>query len=63
MHESNIAIKNEIAKAVANSMQQQLDGSLLPTINTNINIDLESMKPKNEKVIYIGKLRISIKIR
>ena len=63
MHESNIAIKNEIAKAVANSMQQQLDGNLLPTIDTNINIDLESMKPKNEKVIYIGKLRISIKIR
>ena len=63
MHESNIAIKNEIAKAVANSMQQQLDGSLLPTIDTNINIDLESMKPKNEKVIYIGKFRISIKIR
>ena len=63
MHESNIAIKNEIAKAVANNMQQKLDGGLLPTIDTNINIDLESMKPKNEKVIYIGKLRISIKIR
>ena len=63
MHESNIAIKNEIAKAVANNMQQKLDGSLFPTIDTNINIDLESMKPKNEKVIYIGKLRISIKIR
>ena len=43
MHESNIAIKNEIAKAVANNMQQKLDGSLLPTIDTNINIDLESI--------------------
>ena len=63
MHESDIAIKNEIAKAVVN-MGQSKDVIDLPSIiSPKINIDLESLKPKVEKHLWLGNIKITFKIR
>ena len=63
MHESDIAIKNEIAKAVVN-MGQSKDVIDLPSIiSPKINIDLESLKPKVEKHLWLGNTKITFKIR
>ena len=63
MHESDIAIKNEIAKAVVN-MGQSKDVIDLPSIiGPKINIDLESLKPKVEKHLWLGNIKITFKIR
>ena len=48
MHESDIAIKNEIAKAVVNIGQSKDVIDLSSIISPKINIDLESLKPKTE---------------
>lgn len=57
---SNVSIKNEIAKAIVNSSK---DTPILPLVNSNINVDLDSMKPKLKKEFWIGKLKISINVR
>ena len=63
MHKSDIAIKNEIAKAVVN-MGQSKDVIDLPSIiSPKINIDLESLKPKVEKHLWLGNIKITFKIR
>ena len=64
MHESDIAIKNEIAKAVVNMGQSKKDViNMSSIINPKINIDLESLKPKVEKHFWLGNIKISFKIR
>ena len=61
MHESDIAIKNEIAKAIVKNSNP--DVNLLSIINTKINIDFDSMKPKIEKHFWFGNIKVSLKIR
>lgn len=64
MHESDIAIKNEIAKAVVNMGQSKKDViDMSSIINPKINIDLESLKPKVEKHFWLGNIKITFKIR
>ena len=63
MHESDIAIKNEIAKAVVNIGQSKDVIDLSSIISPKINIDLESLKPKVEKHLWLGNIKISFKIR
>ena len=63
MHESDIAIKNEIAKAVVNIGQSKDVIDLSSIINPKINIDLESLKPKVEKHLWLGNIKITFKIR
>ena len=63
MHESDIAIKNEIAKAVVNMGQSKDVIDLSSIINPKINIDLESLKPKVEKHLWLGNIKITFKIR
>ena len=64
MHESDIAIKNEIAKAVVNMGQSKKDViDMSSIINPKINIDLESLKPKVEKHLWLGNIKITFKIR
>ena len=64
MHESDIAIKNEIAKAVVNMGQSKKDViDLSSIISPKINIDLESLKPKTEKHFWLGNIKITFKIR
>ena len=61
MHESDIAIKNEIAKAIVKNSNP--DVNLLSIINPKINIDFDSMKPKIEKHFWLGNIKVSLKIR
>ena len=63
MHESDIAIKNEIAKAVVNIEQSKDVIDLSSIISPKINIDLESLKPKVEKHLWLGNIKITFKIR
>ena len=63
MHESDIAIKNEIAKAVVNMGQSKDVIDLSSIISPKINIDLESLKPKVEKHLWLGNIKITFKIR
>ena len=63
MHESDIAIKNEIAKAVVNMGQSKDVIDMSSIINPKINIDLESLKPKVEKHLWLGNIKITFKIR
>ena len=64
MHESDIAIKNEIAKAVVNMGQSKKDViDMSSIISPKINIDLESLKPKVEKHFWLGNIKITFKIR
>lgn len=63
MHESDIAIKNEIAKAVVNIGQSKDVIDLSSIISPKINIDLESLKPKVEKHLWLGNIKITFKIR
>ena len=63
MHESDIAIKNEIAKAVVNMGQSKDIIDLSSIISPKINIDLESLKPKVEKHLWLGNIKITFKIR
>ena len=63
MHESDIAIKNEIAKAVVNVGQSKDVIDLSSIISPKINIDLESLKPKVEKHLWLGNIKITFKIR
>lgn len=63
MHESDIAIKNEIAKAVVNMGQSKDVIDLSSIISPKINIDLESLKPKTEKHFWLGNIKITFKIR
>ena len=63
MHESDIAIKNEIAKAVVNMGQSKDVIDMSSIISPKINIDLESLKPKVEKHLWLGNIKISFKIR
>ena len=63
MHESDIAIKNEIAKAVVNMRQSKDVIDMSSIINPKINIDLESLKPKVEKHFWLGNIKITFKIR
>ena len=64
MHESDIAIKNEIAKAVVNMGQSKKDViDISSIISPKINIDLESLKPKTEKHFWLGNIKITFKIR
>ena len=64
MHESDIAIKNEIAKAVVNMGQSKKDViDISSIISPKINIDLESLKPKVEKHLWLGNIKITFKIR
>ena len=64
MHESDIAIKNEIAKAVVNMGQSKKDViDMSSIISPKINIDLESLKPKVEKLFGLGNIKITFKIR
>ena len=62
MHESDIAIKNEIAKVISNNNITK-DIDLSSIINTNVNLDLDSFIPKFEKHFWIGNIKISLKIR
>ena len=63
MHESDIAIKNEIAKAVVNMGQSKDVIDLSSIISPKINIDFESLKPKTEKHFWLGNIKITFKIR
>ena len=63
MHESDIAIKNEIAKAVVNMGQSKDVIDISSIISPKINIDLESLKPKVEKHLWLGNIKITFKIR
>ena len=63
MHESDIAIKNEIAKAVVNIGRSKDIVDLSSIISPKINIDLESLKPKVEKHLWLGNIKITFKIR
>ena len=64
MHESDIAIKNEIAKAVVNMRQSKKDViDMSSIISPKINIDLESLKPKVENHFWLGNIKITFKIR
>lgn len=63
MHESDIAIKNEIAKAVVNMGQSKDVIDMSSIISPKINIDLESLKPKVEKHLWLGNIKITFKIR
>ena len=63
MHKSDIAIKNEIAKAVVNIGQSKDVIDLPSIISPKINIDLESLKPKVEKHLWLGNIKITFKIR
>ena len=62
MHESDIAIKNEIAKVISNNNITK-DIDLSSIINTNVNLDLDSFIPKFEKHCWSGNIKISLKIR
>ena len=63
MHELDIAIKNEIANAVVNIGQSKDVIDMSSIISPKINIDLESLKPKVEKHLWLGNIKISFKIR
>lgn len=63
MHESDIVIKNEIAKAVVNMRQSKDIVDMSSIISPKINIDLESLKPKVEKHLWLGNIKITFKIR
>lgn len=63
MHEPDIAIKNEIAKTLVNMSQPKDVVDLSSIISPKINIDLESLKPKVEKHLWLGNIKITFKIR